>query len=351
MALIPYAPPPTFRPLPFCRRCRFLSIPFEIRLIIYEFVFRGELYDLFPDHIAHPEKYNLSHFMDEPPKDWTTPLQLLLVCKQIHNEVAACFYKNISLEYDLDRWISALNMIGPRYGALIKQVEIVHECCERHRRIGDDGAVWNCLDSSSEHKKYSRLFECLASNNVCPGYLKIRSYTFIAEDNDNTAAINNGLDPEQNEHSHHEPYHDQKFINQLSSLCKNIRRIEFDGLFNPLWALALSKNFNFLIKLEHPFENIDAVEPSSAWTLINPKSVDLSAEFRGYEPLASNSQVYIKLPDHLNYARKRGRLIMGRQYAELESSVTEYRPGHPKSSEDQEPGPDYYLPDAAIRVA
>ncbi|XDG08611.1 hypothetical protein ABKA04_008226 [Annulohypoxylon sp. FPYF3050] len=320
------------------RRSWLTSIPLEVRFMIYEYVFDGNFYDCFSYHVAHFHREScLADLIHKRPTK-TSPLDLLLVCKQIHDEVATGLYKRITLEFDLGRWVSALNKIGPRYGSLIQQVEIVHECWECHRRSGHDGAMWNCLlEPPGTLDNPDLLLNCLAANNVNPEYLKIKTYSllsfpsavdhFTAKDNDPIPETSNA-DINQHNHSNHQLYHDQKFINQLFCICKNVRRIDFHGAFNPLWALDLNKKLEFIIKIDYPFEDVNALEPSCGWTLINPKSVDLSNALQSYKPSDSNNRVYIKLPDYLHYAIKREGLIKGNGYMteKSEDDIAKYQP-------------------------
>ncbi|KAI1459909.1 hypothetical protein F4805DRAFT_419114 [Annulohypoxylon moriforme] len=283
--------------------------------MIYDYVFRGELSDIFSNVTQDTNGEGAGRFCAILPDNWTTPLQMLLVCKQVHNEIAAELYKKIKIEYDISSWVPLLNQIGPRYGALVQQVETVHECWDHHCHSNDDGAEWNCLmNSPNTLEAHASVFECLASNNVHPRRLKVITYSLIdKEDNGPVAEEDGDPDHDQHEHSNDQPYHDQTFINQLHSICKNVHYVEFDGVFNPLWALSLRKKLDFILKLENPFEKANTPEPSGIWTLINPKSADLSAELRNYAPSESNSQIYIKRPDHINYARKRRKLLGGKR--------------------------------------
>ncbi|KAI0881307.1 uncharacterized protein GGS22DRAFT_192395 [Annulohypoxylon maeteangense] len=305
-------PPSSYSP-----RCTLLSTPPEIRCMIYKHVFRGNLNKLLADYIENSKRLRPEHLEDHSEtgpdssdnylEDRTALLPLLLVCKQVHDEVAAELYKQIKLEYDLDEWISALNKIGPRYGAMVQHVEYVHECWECHRRCDDNGTMWDCLiDTPNTH---IRIFECLASNNVNPRHLKITSYSLLGLQGDDHVMKETIPDCTQHKHFEGQTYHDQTFINQMFSLCKNIRGIQFDGAFNPLWVATLRNKLDFIIRLENPFENVDASQPSGTWTLMDPKSNGFAKELRDYTPLDSNGQVYIKLPDRINYIRQRRGLI------------------------------------------
>ncbi|KAI1089437.1 hypothetical protein F5B19DRAFT_504815 [Rostrohypoxylon terebratum] len=302
-----------------CRRPCLTSIPLEVRLMVYEDVFEGKLYDCFSYHVMY--FYRGLDLIPDRATDWTSPLQLLLVCKQIHDEVATGLYKKITLEFDLRRWISVLNKIGPRYGSLIQQVEIVHQCWECHCRKGPNGAMWDCvMESPGTLSNPGHLLNCLAVNNVNPEYLKITTYSFLsfpttvdhsASEDDDPIPETSDVATKKHNCSSHQLYHDQEFINQLTCISKNARRIDFHGNFNPLWALDLNKKLGFVIRLDYPFEDVNALTPSCTWMLMNPKSVDLGTEFQSYQLSKSNNRVYIKLPDYLSYAIERERLITG----------------------------------------
>ncbi|OTA95020.1 hypothetical protein M434DRAFT_10248 [Hypoxylon sp. CO27-5] len=262
-----------------------LSIPLELRLMIYEEIF-GDLMYFFGDYcISDCSNFGVCF-------DYHFPMAILRTCKQLHREVAPFLYKKISIVRPINGyygWIPFFKEIGPRNGALIQDISIEYKCLEQHFKNW-----WYCNGRKDEYKTklYEELFESMACANVMPKYLRIEIKACMGYNAEGERVSDTGL-PFVNCHVQK----DLKFLRGLCRFLEKIQEIHFHGLFNPLWAFSLRRRLGFVLKYEDFGQLYDR-----HWTLINPKSLEPATDLRGYRPSKSVHGVYEKITKDEEYS-------------------------------------------------
>ncbi|KAI1105778.1 hypothetical protein F4804DRAFT_303490 [Jackrogersella minutella] len=289
-------------------RCRFLSIPTELRLRIYKFAFNGEL----EDSMSIWQKMMGSIYMFSPfpgTEKPTTPIALIRVCKQINAELASQLYKKIHICCRLlSIWVKFFKQIGPRNGAFVQELTIDRDCSHGDYEVGCQGEK-----SQMWEGEYKELFESLTYANVNPKHLTMRIFPCLGFvplpvgpghrlfdifelTSDNTFR-SNGKPVDCYEYTHCQIHNDLSFLRSIYSLCGNIQRIELAGSFNPLWGFALRQRFGLVVKRETTDYNCAYWAEGffqGGWTLINPKFTDAAVELEDYSPSAWNPEIYTR---------------------------------------------------------
>ncbi|OTA57492.1 hypothetical protein K449DRAFT_137560 [Hypoxylon sp. EC38] len=257
-----------------------LSIPTELRLMIYEEIFDSLMY-FFEDYCISDQSCS------GVCTDWHFPMSLLRTCKQLHREVAPFLYKKIRIVRPVkshDGWIPFFERIGPRNGALIQDLSIDYECGEKNFKMWYYCNGWK---DECKTEKYEELFERMACANVMPKCLRIMIYPCKGY-GDGRERVSDPDVAFVNCHVHK----DLKFLRGLCRFLEKIQEIHFHGLFNPLWAFSLRRRLGFVLKYEDFGQLYDW-----HWTLINPKFLEPATDLRGYKPSKSVDGIYKKIKE------------------------------------------------------
>ncbi|KAI0837796.1 hypothetical protein F5Y06DRAFT_287648 [Hypoxylon sp. FL0890] len=274
---------------------RLLSLPFELRLDIYERYLYSEQFGAIDEGLM---------CLTESESPSTA---LLLTCKQIYEEARPLLYQKVTISYSLDIWERFFDRIGPYNISLIRDLTIYYSCCpsdywrECHGCKPEDGEpkkidkwlpIFNALHRA---KPNLRLKTITLYVDPCEGYWPGESET------DLSFLLNN------------KRYRDCRIYQELGLLkmvsqLSSVHQIVLKNKFNPLWGMFFRHRLGFILKRgQH-----------GQMTLVNPNHPLYRVDLRNYEPSKFLKGVYDEIPE------------------KPKESEAPKEPGEPEESEESE---------------
>ncbi|OTA98555.1 hypothetical protein M426DRAFT_17301 [Hypoxylon sp. CI-4A] len=283
------------------RNNRLLTLPAELRLEIWGLVIGVGITNRF---VAEKRCKDV--------RESTEPfMQMLHVCKQMHDEVAQLLYSTVSIDcdnHDLRCWEKFFEKIGPHGISFIRELYIYHDCSPDSWWEPWLGCQCIELDPTDRHTRIFEMFKKSDLNieklTVCmePCYGFEPWYPFdhhpsqwIGWDKHIDASRHrDGTPAGQLEYTKCDIYNDLPFLKQvmgLASRSKVLSEIKLDGC-NPLWVSTLRRKLGWIVKrdLWFPFG------PNERSTIVNPSHPYFGIDLRNFAPSKHHEAVYDELP-------------------------------------------------------
>ncbi|XXH01697.1 Altered inheritance of mitochondria protein 24, mitochondrial [Hypoxylon texense] len=203
-----------------------LTLPYEIRLQIYEYL----LHDEYGPHCITadvPYRVNWSGYE-------CNLLSLLLVCRQFHNEIAPLVYRRVRVGddgFEPSMWIDFFRMIGPTNASYIKDLVITYHC-ERDHSYFQTGYGFHHLSTSAE------LWRALL-DTMYEAWVQPRRITLLVE------SCYSALGLMAFERCN--TWKDLDFLRSFTWLFGRVEEVTIGGDFNPLWVYALKARFGLRV--------------------------------------------------------------------------------------------------------
>ncbi|KAI1373230.1 hypothetical protein F4677DRAFT_448559 [Hypoxylon crocopeplum] len=255
------------------RATSFLSLPYDIRLHVYNLIILGDWYGPPDEFTVYEEFVMQDHWI------WDK-FQFLHICKQIYDETSPILFRKWHIDNSLYSWIKFLRVIGPRNISHIRELLFSFECrgnCH-HRGVASEEwieyrrRVTEILEIFREARLDLNLKRLVVYMTKCSGYTPI-SDGYISEEYARSCGI--VVQPCQ-------AYKDLTFLKSISEF-RNTAEIEIYDHFDPLWGMILHQKLGFILKRQ-----------AMSITLVNPNHPNHAVDLRGYEPSKVLKGVYDK---------------------------------------------------------
>ncbi|KAI8959229.1 hypothetical protein F5Y11DRAFT_350744 [Daldinia sp. FL1419] len=294
----------TVLPVPSDNRGHFTSLPYDVRLRIYEIIFEDFVLD---SSVVLGLKEKLSDKLEQ--------YSLLHTCRQTRNDVIPLFFNKLYINSSHPDWYKFLDVMGPDKLSFVQRLIITYKCRSSYKHLADsdppdwgvgsayhDDKVCNgsgCREPSlKEHDEWADIFKCLKEarpslqllgvlvkpcicNDTFPEPLEDGGDEDEDEDEDDggdsdyfTDALEYDEDEDEDEYSEEDDGEDGNgFTSQLEYgeiyRCRwyghcwvyndiniqrhllffnNARMIVLGGRFNPLWSLLLAREHGSTVK-------------------------------------------------------------------------------------------------------
>ncbi|KAI0384216.1 hypothetical protein F5Y04DRAFT_278219 [Hypomontagnella monticulosa] len=255
-----------------------LSLPLEIRLLIYE-------------ELTNKSILNWSDCVRSIIKPYSPGLNLLQVCKQLNDELAPIIYSGVYVDGEIWKWISIFEVISIRNFEYIQNYSFRYRCrsygypCwgeETHERHSN-GDGYLC--------EWDYLFRLLADYEIRPKSITIE---FDPCRDAATWRHRRRTNPKKlppHTFSTCVVYRDLWFLKHLWRCLGAAQRVTLVNYINPLVGLALRQRFGFIIKRQQGWAKLG---PWPKWELISPESFNPARDLEGYKRSQKLEGIYDK---------------------------------------------------------
>ncbi|KAI1205846.1 uncharacterized protein F4807DRAFT_464308 [Annulohypoxylon truncatum] len=237
----------------------FFSLPFELRLDIYERY-------LYPYHHGDIDDATVV----SPWSGWEA-VRLLEVCKQIYEEASPIVYQKMDISCNLEEWKRFLTKIGPRNIAKIQHLTITYTCSPDYKSP--------CLGLGAKEEDHWSYI--LGLFKLAQADSRLKTLILNIFPCHGTWLGTNELCRIPTTFTNCHVYNDLQFLKNLSCFS-DAQEIILKNRFNPLWGAFLRKRPGFIAK-RHDGGNI---------TLINLNRFDRVLDLDGYKPSELYDGVY-----------------------------------------------------------
>ncbi|KAI1452529.1 hypothetical protein F4805DRAFT_472344 [Annulohypoxylon moriforme] len=244
------------RPTVYTTHSRLLSLPYELRLEIYETHLWTYFYDkIYDDTVVDP---------------WIgrEAVQFLEVCKQIYEEASPIVFRRMHITGHYYEWKKFLETIGQRNLAKVQHLKIKSSCnpdgqeCDGH------------LEKEESHwPDIFRLFK------MCQPQSRLKTLEVYMNP---CSGSRNETSPHSLQYTKCHVYNDLAFLKNLSSSFGGVQQIVLSDKFNPLWGSFLRRRLGFVV-----------MRRGVAYqTFVNPNHPCFDIDTRGYEKSIKYDDVY-----------------------------------------------------------
>ncbi|KAI1135049.1 hypothetical protein F5Y05DRAFT_421777 [Hypoxylon sp. FL0543] len=255
-------------------RSRLLSLPYELRLDIYERYLNSQYLGAIDEGLMYG---------GELPSAFVA---LLLTCRTIYEEVRPILYQKVNISYSLDLWERFFSRIGPHNISLIRDLSICYSC--------SPDSYWEecrgCEAQEGEPKKIEKwlgIFEALKSAQPNLRLERITLYIepcqgyWPYEDESPLSSLANRV-----KHRSCRVYKELELLKTVSQFS-DVHQIVLKNQFNPLWALFFRHRLGFVLKRGQ----------YGTMTLVNPNHPDYGVNLKNYVPSKSLKGVYDEIAE------------------------------------------------------